>query len=254
MKKRYLLLTGALLIQAGCGFHPWKKVETRHLVIHYKPGTYAEQNLQEAKKVYEHSFISAEQFLPRINKTAKLNIFLHENLKAKGYSNVDKREVHYRYSEEFRLTSKHEMLHVFLYELNPNAPLRLEEGVCRLSERKRKKFKGQFYDIRYYQLVKFVSEERWKLAEVFVNQYKDDDEGNIAAAFTAYSMNKMGPEKFWAFYQKLDKENWREHLRLAFGLPLEQIDREFKLYVQKIPDPPEAFKVKFSPKTAHLHQ
>lgn len=241
-----------MVVMSGCSMNNWEVTETQNLSIYYKKGSYAHKNIQEAKRIYENSFTVAEHFLPSINKYPKIKVFLYENLKTKGFSKVKDREVHYRYSEEFRLTSVHEMLHVFLYELNPQAPLRVEEGICRIKEGKRKKFKGQYYQIMYYQLVKFVAEERWTLDEVFQDKYKDDDEGNIAAAFVMYAINELGEKGFWDFYQELDKDNWKEKLKKYFGKDVSVIDQEFKAYVKIIPDPPEAFKFKFSKKTAHL--
>ncbi|MBU0467964.1 MAG: hypothetical protein KKD07_10600 [Candidatus Omnitrophica bacterium] len=243
-----------MVVMSGCSMNNWEVTETQNLSIHYKKGSYADRNIQEAKRVYENSFMVAEQFLPSINKYPKVKVFLYEKLKNKGFSKVKDREVHYRYSEEFRLTSVHEMLHVFLYELNSQAPLRVEEGVCRIKEGKRKKFKGQYYQIMYYQLVKLVPEERWTLDEVFQDKYKDDDEGNIAAAFMMYAINKIGEKRFWDFYQGLDKNNWQAMLKQCFGQEASVIDKEFKAFVKTIPDPPEAFKYKYSKKTAYLHK
>ena len=243
-----------MILTAGCGFQNWEVEETNNLLIHFKPGSYAERNLDAAKKAYENSFAVAEQFLPRINKLPKIKVYLYDTLKAKGFSKVKEREVHYRYSEEFRLTSVHEFLHIFLYELNAKAPLRVEEGVCRIKEGKAKKFKGQHYHIMYYQLVKLIPPERWRLDEVFQDQYKDDDEGNIAAAFVLYALHQLGQERFWAFYQELDKTNWQKILPTYFRKDIGSIEREFRAFVRTIPDPPEAFRVKFSPETAYLHQ
>ena len=243
-----------LILLSGCGMNNWKIEETPNLSIYYKSGSYAEKNLATAKRVYENSFQLAEQFLPKINKWPKVKIYLYDKLKNKGYSKVTEREVHYRYSEEFRLTSMHEFLHIFLHELNPNAPLRLEEGVCRLKEGKRKKFKGQFYQIMYYQLVKFVPKERWTVEEIFQDHYKNDDEGNIAAAFIVFALQKLKESQFWSFYQQLSKDNWKVMLKQYFKKDIAVIDQEFMAFVHTITDPPEAFKHKYSPKTAHLHK
>jgi len=243
-----------LVLMAGCGIQHWELEETPNLSIYYKPGSYAARNLAAAKKAYENSFAVAEQFLPRINKLPKVKVYLYDTLKAKGFSKVKEREVHYRYSEEFRLTSVHEFLHIFLYELNPKAPLRVEEGLCRIKEGKAKKFKGQHYHIMYYQLVKLTPPERWKLDEVFQDHYQDDDEGNIAAAFVLFALQRLGEKRFWAFYKELDKTNGQALLKKYFAKDLTDVEREFAVFVRAIPDPPEAFKYKFSPETAYLHQ
>ncbi len=232
----------------------WKTAETQHLVLYYRPFSYAEKNLSQAISSYENSFLLAEQFLPKINKIPKVKVYLHGHLKNKGYAKAAEREVHFRYDEVFRLTSVHEFLHIFLYELNSKVPLRFEEGVCRIKEGKSKKFKGQVYQIIYYQLVKLTSPDRWIVEEVFQDHYKDDDEGNIAAAFALFAMKSLGEKTFWSFYQELDKKNWEQLLTKYFGKSLADINIEFKNFVNKIPDPPEAFKYKFSPKTAHLHE
>jgi len=198
-----------LVLLSGCGTNNWKVAETPNLSIYYKPGSYAEKNLTTVKRVYEESFRLAEQFLPKINRTPKVKVYLYEKLKNKGYSKVKEREVHFRYGEIFRLTSVHEFLHIFLYELNPEVPLRFEEGVCRIKEGKRKKFKGNVYQILYYQLVKLTSPDRWTVKEVFQNRYKDDNEGNISAAFAVFALQELGKQQFWAFYQQLDQDNWQ---------------------------------------------
>ena len=174
--------------------------------------------------------------------------------KAKVFLGLKKREVHYRFSEDFRLTSAHEFLHIFLYELNPNVPLRLEEGVCRINEGKRKNFKGKDYQIMYYQLVKFVPEERWGVQEVFLDYYTGDNEGNVAAAFVLYAMEELGIEKFWDFYLELNKENWKVMLKKHFRKDLATIEGEFQAFVRTIPDPPEAFNFKNSPESEPRHK
>jgi hypothetical protein len=243
-----------LVFLAGCGFSGWKTAETKNLTIYYKPGSYAEQHLSEAKQVYEGSFLAAEQFLPKINKEPKLKVYLYDLLESKGYSLPSKREVHYRYTAEFRLTSVHEMMHIFLFELNPNAPLRLEEGLCRLQEGKRKKFQGQYYEIKYFQLVKLTPENQWTLDEVFQDRYENDDQGNIAAAFIVFAFKELGEEKFWSFYEQVNMKNCDTRLTQYFAKDRPTIEREFKAFVNTIPDPPDAFRYKYSPETAHLHQ
>ncbi len=243
-----------LIAFLGCGNTRWKVAETPDLLIYYRPGSYAEKHIEQAKTDYEASFQLAEQFLPRVKKTPKVKVYLYDELKDKGYARVQEREVHYRYGEVFRLTSVHELLHIFLYEINPSAPIRLEEGICRINEGKRKKFKGQVYDIKYYQLVKLTSPDRWKAGEAFADEYKDDDQGNIAAAFALFAIKELGEKRFWAFYEQVREDNWRPLLEQYFGKKEAMIDQDLKAFIQAIPDPPEAFKFKFSPATAHLHQ
>ncbi|MCB9757971.1 MAG: hypothetical protein H6753_06090 [Candidatus Omnitrophica bacterium] len=250
-----LWLSGAMIVALFVLFQNiWKVSETQNLKIYYRPFSYAEKHLAQAQTSYENSFVAAEQFLSKINKTPKVKVYLYDNLKNKGFAKVEKREVHFRYGKVFRLTSVHEFLHIFLYELNPNVPLRFEEGVCRIREGKSKKFKGQIYQILYYQLVKLTSSDRWVVEEVFQNKYKDDDEGNIAAAFALFAMQSLGEKTFWTMYQELDQKNWQQLLGKYFGKSIDAINVEFNHYVNQIPDPPEAFKYKFSPKTAYLHQ
>lgn len=239
---------------AGCDFTPWKSVHTQNTEIFYKPGSYAQKHIQKAKQQYEYAVQDAVQFLPQINLTPKVKVYLYEKLKSKGFAKPEMREVHFRYGEEFRLTSSHEFLHIFLYEYNKKAPLRFEEGVCRIREGKRKKFKGKMHQILYYQLVKFSPKENWKAELVFKDHYKTDDEGNIAAAFALFTQQELGMSKFWKFYQELTKKNWRQKLQEYFGKSISQIDQDFVVFVKSIPDPPEAFKFKFSPETAHLHK
>ena len=244
------LLIGLL----GCGAARWKVEETPDLLIYYRPGSYAEQHIAQARSDYEHSFQLAAQLLPTVKRTPKIKVYLYDNLKNKGFSKVKEREVHYRYGEVFRLTSSHEFLHILLYELNPKAPLRVEEGVCRINEGKRKKFKGQFYEIMYYQLVKLTSPDRWNVQEVFRDAYDNDDEGNIAAAFILFAIRELGEQRFWPFYEQLREDNWRPLLEQTFGKDVPAINRDFAAFVNTIPDPPEAFKYKYSAATAHLHQ
>ncbi len=257
MHSKYAILLPAVFLLScvgGCDLPRWKVAETQDLLIYYKPGSYAEKHLSEAEADYEGSFQLAEQFMPALKKTPKVKVYLYDTLKNKGFSRVRDREVHYRYGEVFRLTSAHEFLHIFLYELNPKAPIRIEEGACRIQEGKRKKFKGKIYQIMYYQLVKLSPPDRWTLQEAFRNEYKNDDEGNIAAAFVLFAMKELGPRQFWSFYEQLEPDNWQPLVKKFFGKDAETINKDFAVFVQNIPDPPEAFRYKYSPATAYLHQ
>ena len=255
MNRRRMWSLGILIVfLSGCSNNNWKVFESTDYDIYYKAGTYAEAHLEDARRSYDNSMKLAEHVLPRINKRPKVKVYLHEGLKHKGYAKVKEREVHFRYDAEFRLTSVHEFLHIFLYEINPNVPVRFEEGYCRIRERKRKRFAGKDHDILYYQLIKFSDPARWTIHDVFKDDYNSDDDGNIAAAFVVYMITSIGEQKFWDFYEQLDKKNWRELCERYFGKPVAQIDQGFKAFVQTIPDPPEAFKHKYSPQNKHLHK
>lgn len=231
-----------LFFLSGCGLNPWKVAETPHLSIYYKSGSYAEKHLEQAKIEYENSFQLATQLVPRIKTAPKVKVYLYDELKSKGFAYVTKYEVHYLYGEAFRLTSLHEFLHVFLYEINPKAPLRLDEGICRVWEERRKQFNGTDHQVPLYQLAKLAPQDLWTVHEVFQNKYKNDVEGNVAAAFVFYAMQELGEQSFWAFYREFNQHNWQAVVVKYFGKSLEMIDQEFKSFVQNIPDPPEAFR------------
>ncbi len=253
-RKRVWSIGLILVFLSGCSKAGWKVEEAEDFDLYYKPGTYAEAHLDDALKSYTNAMKLVEHVLPAINKTPKVKVYLHEGLKHKGYAKVEKREVHFRYDADFRLTSSHEFLHIFLYELNPHVPIRFEEGYCRIRERKRKRFQGQDHDILYYQLVKFVDPSRWTIEEVFHDNYKDDDDGNIAAAYVVYMMTTLGEPRFWQFYRGLDKRNWRALTERYFGQDLKTVDQGFKAFVQSIPNPPDAFRHKYSAENEHLHK
>lgn len=216
---------------------PWLTQETTHLILHYQPGSFAAANLQKAISAYESSYRYAVKVLPFVNNRAKLDVYLHDSLSAAGHANRENRSSHYVYSKRFTLTSPHEMMHHFLYEMNPNVPLRFEEGVARLFE-VRTTLTGRKH---LFQLARLSPQHLLDVREVFKDDYKTDVEGNVAAAFSAFLVDKMGWQAFWKFYNGLDKTRWGLQLEAIFKEDMSAINQEFRTFVRGLNNPPALF-------------
>ncbi len=237
-----LYLCWALLL-LGCASAPvpesahWLTTETAHLVLHYQPGSYAAKNIKRAAAEYERSHQYAVQSLPFVNTQTKLDVYLHDSLTAAGHANRNNRSSHYVYSRLFRLTSPHEMLHHFLYELNPQVPLRVEEGLCRFFESR--VVLGN--SVRLYELARLTPQRSWNVYEVFQDHYQTDGEGNVSAAFSAFLVQVLGPNQFWSFYENLDKTRWEAQLQRALSKSTAEINRDFQDFILGLKQPPAIF-------------
>lgn len=227
-----------LAVLWGCGKAGWQSVETDQLILHYRAGSYAERNLEQAVAVYEDSLQAARRLLPQVRLKGKVKVYLHDHLDKLGFTLADRREVHFRYDEEFRLTSMHEFLHIFLHRLNPKAPLRFEEGVCRMHEARTVRDGNRRVQVPLVQLGKRAAPETWRLTEIFQDFYDTDDQGNLAAAFAAFAMQEHGEERFWTFYGDLRKDVWQKPLEVYFGQDAPTIESRFVAYMERIPNPP----------------
>ncbi len=220
----------------GCS-GSWKQYETPHLKIYYQKGSYAEKNLQQAATVYEENYRSIFEIAPVRERREKLALYLHEKYDAWGRSYPDRGELHYVFSEQRRLTSSHEMMHVFLHELNPHAPDALEEGVCRFYEARAIMVDGKRQNVPLYVLATRIPSKGRGVEAVFKQSYQSDNEGNLAAAFVAFyvaqkpdgALNRNS--SFWMFYRKVKVQNWRETLEQEFGKGIQEIDADFQKFI-----------------------
>ena len=217
----------------------WLVKETPNLILHYQPRSYAARNLNKAAAEYERSYRQAASIIPIDKTKPKLDVYLHDSLKAAGHANRNNRSSHYVYARRFQLTSAHEMMHHFLYEMNPNVPIRVEEGVCRLFE-DRVILTSR---VKLFQLAKAAPRRLLDVREVFKDGYKTDIEGNVAAAFAQFFVTKLGWQKFWAFYRRLDKRQWEVQLQRAFGKNIAAINRDFVIFVRGLKSPPAVFRM-----------
>ncbi len=234
-----ITITGlCVLLLTGCGNSGWQRTETEHLILHYKSGSFGERNLNQAIREYEDSYMAARRLLPQVRHNGKIKVYLHEGLDRMGFTRAASREVHFRYDAEFRLTSMHEFLHIFLKKLNPDAPLRFEEGVCRVHEIRGVRDGNRIVQVPLVQLAKRASPDTWRLSEVFKDDYETDNEGNLAAAFAAFAMQEHSEVKFWNFYADLQRGDWLKPLEEYFGQDAQVIENRFVSFMKRIPDPP----------------
>ena len=233
----------------------WLTKETDHLFIYYKPDSCASKEIDSAVEIYENAFKVAVKEL-RLNLTKyestkdnKIKCYLHDKLGNFGQTDRKTRSVHYLYSEESKLISAHEIMHLLLYDINPDAHLGLEEGVCRFyeargMERKEKGVTKEEISCPLYRLAKFESPKRWNLSNVFYTPMfggVSEGNGNIAAAFVSFLTNKLGKEYFFlSLYPKLG-HNWEEVLTTELHMSLDEINLEFQKYGKTLENPPPPF-------------
>lgn len=235
-----------ILFLAGCAAAPiltedstaWLTKETPNLILHYQPRSYAASRIDRAAAEYERSYRQAVSIIPVDKSKPKLDVYLHDSLKAAGHANRNNRSSHYVYARRFQLTSAHEMMHHFLYEMNPNVPLRLEEGTCRLFESRVMLTQR----VRLFQLAKFAHPRSWDVREVFKDGYRTDEEGNVAAAFAQFFVSTLGWERYWTFYRSLDKRQWERQLQLTFGKNTAAINRDFQNFIRGMKSPSALFR------------
>ena len=241
-----LLCSFFILVLAACSSAPiltedstaWLTKETPNLILHYQPRSYAASRINIAAAEYERSYRQAVSIIPVDKTKPKLDVYLHDSLKAAGHANRNNRSSHYVYSRRFQLTSAHEMMHLFLYEMNSNVPIRLEEGTCRLFE-SRVMFTSR---VRLFQLAKLAPPRSWDVREVFKDGYRTDAEGNVAAAFAQFFISTRGWQQYWAFYRTLDKRTWEAQLQRAFGQNTAAINRDFKVFIRGMKSPSALFR------------
>jgi len=220
----------------------WKEYKSGGLVFYYQPGSYAEQHIKEAAKDFNKAFMYAKGFVPLLKSPPRISVYLHDDLPLYGFADIEHKSVHCIYSKDFQLISHHEMLHILLKEVNPYAPERFEEGVCRFQEERSIQGEdGKLYLAPLYQLGKWYAKENWKTGEVFEDFYEGDIQGNFAASFVFFCFKSLGKEKFWQFYKDLNKTNYKVVLEKYFGMSQDGIDLDFSAFMQKIPDPPTVF-------------
>ena len=240
LRVRLVLLPLGIFLLCGCGNGGWQSVETDRLIIHYKKDSFAEKNLAEVVADYEDSIRAAERLLPQVRLEGKVKVYLHEHLEKLGYARAAAREVHFRYDREFRLTSMHEFLHIFLHRLNPQVPLRFDEGVCRVHEVRTVRAGSGAVQVPLVQLGKRAAPSMWRLDQIFLDHYSSDEEGNLAAAFVAFAMQEHGEGPFWNFYGSLRKREWRPAIENYFGQDIHTVEARFVNFMKRIPDPPGA--------------
>ncbi|MBI4245283.1 MAG: hypothetical protein HY606_14430 [Planctomycetes bacterium] len=230
-------------VNSGDSEEDWLTVETKHLYIHYKKGTHAEENIKTAENEYENTYEWIKKTVPFKLSSKKIHCYLHEKLDKWGYAERAKRSVHYVYSKDMKLTSGHEMMHIYLSEFNEDMPQRFEEGLCRSYEVRSKRGKdGKIYSCELYRLSKLMPLKKLTTKEVFSDWYETDGEGNTAAAYVYFLKNLIGEKKFWEFYEKVDKDNFETKLRDFTNLTSAELDKKFATFINGLKDPPEAFK------------
>jgi hypothetical protein len=229
---RPLILT---LLLPGCA--TWLERETEHLVLHYQPGSYAEAHLEQACELYENCYAYMAERLPGY-QGSQFDVYLHEDLDVLGRANRFTGSIHYRFSEEFMIASPHEMMHIALKEMCPDAPGRLEEGLCRYFEIRWNTHEGVRYESELYRYAVLEPEEDWHTGEVFRRGYNHGPQGNVAAAFVAYLIDRIGRDGFWDFYRRVSMWNWEDLLLEAFHSDLRQVDQDFAEFIGQLEPPP----------------
>lgn len=238
MTARWFFLMVALTVFTGCGQNGWRSTETDHLILYFQPDSFAERALDQAVTEYEDSYQAARRLLPQVELEGKIKVYLHEGLGRMGFTRAAVREVHFRYDAQFRLTSMHEFLHVLLYQFNRRAPLRFEEGVCRVHEVRSVRDGDRTVPVPLVRLAKRMPAELWRVKEVFRDAYETDGEGNLAAAFAAFAIQEHGMDRFWEFYAQLREGAWQKPLEEYFDSDLASVEKRFIGYMNRLPDPP----------------
>ncbi len=234
---KFILLFVFLVIGAVCfnlrDHLLWKKQQLQNFTIYYKPDSYAQNHLQEAMNLYEKSYQHAFAFVPE-SKHKNIKLYLYDELELLGFSRYDDQSVHYVFSEKFQLISSHEFMHLFLKDFNPKAPVRLEEGLCRVNEARSHAVNGEVKVIPLYVMGKLSPQIQWHLQYVFLDHYQNDQEGNLAAAFVNFYLDSWGQASFWSFYRDVTMDNWQALLEKRTQVSIEKIDNDFADFVSQL--------------------
>jgi hypothetical protein len=259
MIHRIIILIITVLNISGCSSiiqdnSDWLKKETDHLIIYYKPNSFAEQEIDSASKTYEEVCNRAVQMLKLtdiFNK--KINCYLLETMpqwtgKVWGYAVGSTRSVYYCYSEKKKFISAHEMMHILLNDINVNVSSCLQEGVCRFYEKRTiimTNEQGQSeireYSCELYRLAKFEPPKKWTLENVFASPVLvNEAEGNVASAFVSFLINYLGEELFYYIYRKIDSTSWESILTETLHLTVDEINQAFQGYGKSLSNPSTA--------------
>ncbi len=230
---------GALLLLApACAVGRWEETQTEHLTIHYRPGSHAERHLDEVRRDFEAAYLAVFDQVPFVPEDPAYDVYLHEYPSNFGWSNLVLRRVHYRYDAESQLTSPHEFIHIVLHDLNPDAPGRLDEGICRVREARTITANGETQVCELYRLAWNAPADVWDLDAIFARGYSGDDEGNTAAACVKWLQAELGEDAFWELYLELDRSNYRELLEERAGRSWAELKRAFLAFRDALEPPP----------------
>ncbi|MBI4833333.1 MAG: hypothetical protein HY811_00735 [Planctomycetes bacterium] len=262
-----ILILFAVILCAGCSpaiFYEtsslinseWLIKETEHLTIHYKPDSYAQTDIKNAVESYENSYQAAKDKFREIGFSDvknKINLYLVEKFNSKGADKngnnpisgcalMGKRTVFYQYSQAVRDDSAHEIIHLFLYDINPKAPYGFQEGICRFYETRAIPDKnGEPYSCKPFRLAKLEPPDDWKAANIFVNNYTYAS-GNIAAAFVSFLMERLGERELYEFYRALNgKKNYKQLIQAKLNIAPDDINKLFVEYGETLENPPQIF-------------
>jgi hypothetical protein len=241
----------------GCTGMQWLAKETEHLMIHYKPNSYAETNINSAAQCYENAYcaivsqLALSEVLTDSNKIICYLLEKHPwwSSSVMGYVDYSTRSVYNMYSKEVQLVSAHEMTHILLYDINPDAPHCLNEGICRVFEVRTIQFNdsasGKLVKegCELYRFAKFQSPAKWDIKRVFsysVFGWVGEEDGCLAAAFTYFLIRRIGAKSFILLYSRLN-HNWEPILTAYLNMSFEEINKAFKEYGKLIVSPSESF-------------
>ncbi|MFH1230252.1 MAG: hypothetical protein V1709_02015 [Planctomycetota bacterium] len=232
----------------------WLIKETDHLIIYYKPNSFAAHEIDTAAKTYEEVCNRAVQMLKLTDTfNKKINCYLLETMpqwagKVWGYAIGSNRSVYYYYSDRKKFISAHEMMHILLNDINTNVPSCLQEGICRFYEKRtiimispQESNNTKEYSCELYRLAKFEPPNEWTVENAFSSPViVNETDGNIAAAFVSFLINYMGDELFYYLYRKIDSTSWENVLTTTLHLSVNEINQAFQEYGKSIEDPPMA--------------
>jgi len=239
-------LTILICLSVSCRENKWLKKETAHFIVYYKPESYAARNIERACHECELNYSKMRKDIPIETKGefTKIRLFLHEQQQENklGWAHPKRREIHHMYSQTERISSAHEMMHVYLRDINPNVPLRFEEGVCRYFEKQRITLDSETASCQFYRLAKLEPQSTLSMREVFSQTYETKGQACVAAAFVSFLMKRLGSEKFWDVYTNLTGKNYNYLLQRELNMKDKQINAEFRKYVASLKDPPALFK------------
>jgi len=230
----------------------WLIKETDHLIIYYKPDSFAAREIDTAAKTYEEVCNRVVQMLKLTDTfNKKINCYLLETMpqwagKVWGYAVGSDRSVYYYYSDRKKFISAHEMMHILLDDINANAPSCLEEGLCRFYEKRtiiminpQEPNDTREYSCELYRLAKFESSDKWNVKNVFSSPVMvNEAEGNVAAAFVSFLTNYMGDELLYYLYRRIDSTSWENVLTSTLHLSVNEINQTFQKYGKSLANPP----------------
>ena len=214
----------------------WKSVESENYIFNFLEGSIAEKEIKKIIRIQEGCFKYIKNIL-QVDFERKIKYYLCEtpeeigvlygdNEPCNGFAKIPNK-IYAVYNQKVKCIGFHEDVHIISYNLNIPNSTAIREGLAMFFDRK-------WHGITNLDWTKFyINEKKY----VSILEMLDDEKFNsidcnisypIMGAFTEYLVLSYGMEKYKKFYSSKDI---KEGFLNAFGLNIEDIEKEFKEYL-----------------------